>query len=142
MTDRVILSLRNPQQAYQDMRRLWLWVKAMLIAGHALTLEAKRETRSTAQNALLWARLTDIARDVDWHGQKLSTQDWKEMSTAAIKKQRVVPGIEGGFVVLGASTSKMTKQEMGELLDFLMAFGDQHGVSWGAASLGMDLQDQ
>jgi hypothetical protein len=54
------------------------------------------------------------------------------MATAALKKQRVIPGIEGGFVVLGDSTSQMTIAEMGELMDFLEAFGAQHDVRFTA----------
>jgi len=39
-----------------------------------------------------------------------------------------VPGIDGGFVVLGLSTSKMSKEEMSELLELALAFGAQKGV--------------
>jgi hypothetical protein len=84
--------------------------------------------RSLDQNAKLWAALTDIARQVEWHGQKLEPAEWKDMATAALKRQRVVPGIEGGFVVLGSSTSRMGKAEMTELIEFLLAFGAERGV--------------
>ena len=50
------------------------------------------------------------------------------MFTAALRKQRAVPGIDGGFVVLGNSTSKMTVAEMSELIELIGAFGAQHGV--------------
>ena len=50
--------------------------------------------------------------------------------TAALKKQRAVPGIDGGFVVLGSSTRRMTKQEHGELQDLIEAFGAQRGVKF------------
>jgi len=46
--------------------------------------------------------------------------------------QDVVPGIDGGFVVLGKSTSKMTKPEMSELQDLIEAFGAQQGVRFTA----------
>ena len=51
-----------------------------------------------------WAMLTDISNQVDWYGQKLTPEEWKEVFTAAMKKQKVVPGIDGGFVVCGSST--------------------------------------
>ena len=72
--------------------------------------------------------LADISRQVVWHGQKLASEDWKVMATAALKKQRVVPGIEGGFCVLGEQTSQMTIAQMSELMDFLEAFGTQKNV--------------
>jgi len=86
--------------------------------------------RSIEQNARLWAMLTDVARQVEWHGQRLSKEDWKEMFTAALKRQRVVPGLEGGFVVLGASTSQMTVGELSELMELIAAFGVEHGVEF------------
>ena len=135
------LTLFNAQTAAEPMREFGQWVRAMLMAGHRMHLEAKPETRSTAQNSMLWACLSDLSRQVIWHGQKLDGSDWKEMATAALKKQRVVPGLEGGFVVLGSSTSKMTKGEMTELIDFLHALGDSHGVKWSPASIAMDLNE-
>ena len=41
-----------------------------------------------------------------------------------------MPGIEGGFVVLGLSTSNMTKQEMNDLQELISAFGAEHNVTW------------
>lgn len=121
-------TLVNPQQAYQVFAETWPKVKAYLMAGNRLTLEIKPEKRSNAQNRRLWAMLTDISRQVEWHGQKLSPEDWKHIFSASLRKQRAVPGIDGGFVVLGLSTSKMSKEEMSELLELAMAFGAQKGV--------------
>ena len=88
--------------------------------------------RSLQANARMWCLLQDIARQVVWHGQKLSAEDWKCMATAALKRQRVVPRIEGGFVVLGEPTKHMTIAQMGELMEFLEAFGAQHDVKFRA----------
>jgi hypothetical protein len=98
------------------------------MAGHRMVVEVKQETRSLAQNARLWAMLTDISEQVDWYGQKLSPEDFKHIFTAALKKTRAVPGIDGGVVVLGQSTSKMTKAEMAELQTLMEAFGAEKGV--------------
>jgi len=73
--------------------------------------------RSLEQNRMMWANLEDIAQQVIWYGVKLTKDEWKDVLTAALKKQKVVPGIEGGFVVIGARTSKMTVPEMTELIE-------------------------
>ncbi len=39
--------------------------------------------RTSPQNAILHAALTDIAEQVEWHGQKLEIEDWKRLLTAA-----------------------------------------------------------
>ena len=80
----------------------------------------------------MWANLEDIAQQVTWYGVKLTKDEWKDVLTAALKKQKVVPGIEGGFVVIGARTSKMTVAEMTELIELSTAFGTQQGVKFRA----------
>jgi hypothetical protein len=88
--------------------------------------------RSLEQNRMMWANLEDIAQQVTWYGVKLTKEEWKDVLTAALKKQKVVPGIEGGFVVIGARTSKMTVPEMTELIELSTAFGTQQGVKFRA----------
>ena len=88
--------------------------------------------RSLEQNRMMWANLEDIAQQVTWYGVKLTKDEWKDVLTAALKKQKVVPGIEGGFVVIGARTSKMTAPEMTELIELSTAFGTQQGVKFRA----------
>lgn len=90
----------------------------------------KEGTRSLEQNAMLWAVLNDISKQVEWYGQSLTDYEWKDVLTAALKKEKVVPGINGGFVVLGQRTSKMSKKEFTELLEIAYAFGAQQGVKF------------
>ena len=125
-------TLHNAQQGHAALMALWAQAKARLTAGQRLVLSLKPETRSTAQNARLWAMLGDVSKQVDWHGRKLSPEDWKHVFSASLKKQDAVPGIDGGFVVLGQSTRKMTKAEMSDLQTLMEAFGAQHGVRFTA----------
>jgi hypothetical protein len=127
---RYTVTLYNAQQGFQALTGLWQAVKPLLIAGHRMEIVAKAGTRSSAQNRRMWAMLTDLSEQVVWHGQKLDPTDWKTMCTAALKKQRVVPGIDGGFVVMGDSTREMTIGEMSDLMEFLSAFGIEHGVQF------------
>lgn len=128
MSERLALTLFNQQQARQEFVKAWELSKSLLFAGHRLTLEVRPERRSDAQNRRLWAMLTDISQQVEWHGQKLSPEDFKHIFSAALKKQRAVPGLDGGFVVLGQSTSRMTKAEMSEMQMLMEAFGAERGV--------------
>ena len=104
--------------------------KAVLEApeGHIVTIQ--EPTRNLEQNARLWASLAEVSRQVDWHGNRLTPEEWKDVFTAALKRQKVVPGVDGGFVVIGARTSRMGKREFGELLEVIYAFGAQHGVQF------------
>lgn len=94
-------------------------------------IEAKPATRNLEQNALLWSLLTEVSRQVNWYGNKLTEWEWKDVFTASLKKAKVVPGIEqGSFVVCGQSTSKMSKADFSELIELIYAFGAEHGVTW------------
>lgn len=92
-------------------------------------VEFKRDRRTNDQNAALWARLTDVAQQVEWYGQKLTPEDWKDVFSASLRKARVVPGLDAGsFVPLGMRTSDLTKAEFSDLLELIAAFGAQRGV--------------
>jgi len=121
-------TLYNAQQGHKALSDLWGVVKPYLVAGHRLQVTVRKEKRSNEQNKKMWAALSDIANQVEWYGEKLTPEDWKTMLTASLRKQKAVPGIEGGFVVLGLSTSKMTREEMSELLELAIAFGADKGV--------------
>lgn len=93
-------------------------------------VEFKASKRSLPQNDRLWAALTEISQQVEWYGQKLSAEDWKDMFTASLRKARVVPGLDtGSFVPLGMRTSDMSKQEFSDLLELVAAFAAERGVT-------------
>jgi hypothetical protein len=87
-------------------------------------------TRTLDQNSKLWPMLGDISKQVDWYGTKLTSEEWKDVFSASLKKQKVVPGLDGGFVVCGQSTSKMGKKEFSDLIELMHAFGAEHQVKW------------
>lgn len=127
--ERVRMALVEPAQAQAALQSIWQAAKPWLLAGHRLHVEVRADTRSLASNRLLWQRLTELSEQVPWHGAHLSAADFKVMLTASLRKQRVVPNIEGnGFVVLGERTSQYTQAEMTELLDLIEAFGSERGV--------------
>ena len=93
------------------------------------------EIRTAEQNEKMWAMLTDLSEQVQWpvNGlmQYISKEDWKHVLTAGLEHgQRIAQGIEGGFVVLGTSTSRMSKKRMSALIELAQFFGDQRGVRW------------
>jgi hypothetical protein len=96
---------------------------------HGTRVEFKAPRRSIDQNSLMWQRLTEVSEQVEWYGQKLSPEDWKDVFSASLRKARVVPGIDAGsFVPLGMRTSDMTKQEMTDLIELIGAFGAERNV--------------
>jgi hypothetical protein len=98
--------------------------------------------RSLAANAALHAALSDIADQVEWYGQKLSAGVWKRLCTAAWLRERgdrpvMVPALDGvGVDVIYERTSQMSRQEMGELIEWVSAFGAEHGVKFTTRETG------
>ncbi|MDD4913306.1 MAG: recombination protein NinB [Sideroxydans sp.] len=98
------------------------------LAPDGYVVEIKPATRTLEQNARMWACLNAISEQVVWHSRKLTSEEWKIVFTAALKKQDVIPGIDGGFVAMGQSTSKMNKREMADLMTLMDAFAAEQGV--------------
>ena len=114
------------------------WIQDNLfngLRGGPVDVTLGRPKRTNDQNALLWAILTDVSDQVDWYGRRLSKEEWKDVFSAAWKQQEVVPGINGGFVVMGVRTSKMSKAQLSELVEIIYAFGAEKTVKWGDPAL-------
>lgn len=90
--------------------------------------------RTLAQNDRLWAMLSDVATQVEWHGEKRSTQDWKLLFLDALERAlghepNIVPSLDGdGYVRLDGSSSKLSVDEMTMLIELIFKFGAEHGV--------------
>lgn len=95
-----------------------------------MSVSINDEKRSDASNRRMWAMLRDIARQVDWYGQKLKDEDWKHIFSASVEKQRAVPGLDGGFVVLGLSTRKQSQKWFSDMFEVMEAFAAERGVKW------------
>lgn len=139
MSQRITLTLWNPQQAHQGITHAWTeCVKPMLMAGHRLVMEVKPETRSSAQNRLLHACLSDISKQVEWAGARRDVDTWKRLLTAAWMRARgehieMLPALDGhGVDIVFRRTSQLTKAECAELSEFVFAWAAQHGVAIGA----------
>lgn len=122
---RALITLRGAA----DRSRATSWVAQ---APFGTRVEFKQTKRSLPQNDRMWAMLTDVARQLPWHGQKLTPDDWKLIFLDGLKGEiRTVPNLDGnGFVSLRRS-SDLSKDEMSQLIELIAAFGVEHGVEFG-----------
>lgn len=140
--------LRNAQSGRVELQSLWDWLKPQLLAGHQMTLEARKAPRSSAQNRLLHARIGCIAAQVDWAGGRRDSDTWKRLLTAAWLRARgeaveLLPALDGhGVDVVFRRTSSLTRKECVELSDYILHWGDEHGVRWTTTALGRDWPDE
>lgn len=97
-------------------------------------VEIKPVTRSLAQNAKLHALISDVARCMEWAGQKRDVETWKRLLTAAWLRARgepieMLPALDGhGVDIVFRHTSQLTVNEMIELIEYIQAWAIDNGV--------------
>ena len=95
-------------------------------------VELKAPKRTLPQNDRFWAMLTDVAQQVEHMGQRYTPDEWKILFMHACGREvKFLPGLDGKtFVPWGQSSSDLSKEEMTELIEFIFAWGAEHGVKF------------
>lgn len=90
--------------------------------------------RSLDQNAAQWPILQAFSEQLEWpvNGRmvKMTPDEWKDVLSASFQNEaaRLAMGIDGGVVMLGMRTSRMTKRQFSDWLEFLHATAAERGV--------------
>jgi len=101
--------------------------------GHVVTLA--EPNRTLDQNAAQWPYLEAFAQQLEWPVNgvmtRITSDDWKDILTCAYRNEspRVAMGINGGMVLLGQRTSKFSKKDFAEWMEFLVATAVDRGVT-------------
>ena len=110
-------------------------LEAVKTAQDGFKVTIAEPSRTLDQNAAQWPILQAFSEQLTWpiNGVmvKMDADDWKDVLTAAFKKEtvRIAQGLDGGMVMLGMRTSKMSKKEFSEYLEFLNATAVLRGVN-------------
>jgi hypothetical protein len=134
MTYRTVKFLHDAQQGHEVLLRLWTEVKPYLLAGHKLEVRVKPETRSTAENALLHALISEIAAQKEWAGKKRDAEVWKRLLVASWcrvhgEAVEILPALDGhGVDIVPARTSQLSKAECADLITFVQAWAVDNGI--------------
>lgn len=95
-------------------------------------IEFKAPKRSLPQNDRLWAMLTDVATQKEHAGRKYAPDQWKVLFMHACGREvQFIPSLDNAtFIPWGQSSSDLSKAEMTELIEFIFAWGAEHGVTF------------
>mgnify|MGYP000054635037 CR=1 FL=1 len=110
-------------------------VSAVAQAPNGYVVTIKEPTRNSEQNALMWVWLEAFAEHLEWpvNGRMvhMTKEDWKAVLSSAFRKEvaRLAMGLDGGVVMLGASTSKMGRREFAEFIEFIQSVAADRGVT-------------
>ena len=92
--------------------------------------EVREPSRTLDQNDKMWAMLTDISVAMPM-GRRHTPDDWKAIAMNACSWEcAFLEGLDGRPFPVGFRSSKLTKSKMSTLINWLQAFGDEHGVRW------------
>ena len=121
MTDSRLFILSHPEARTRA-------IQAVTAAPSGWVVKVSPPGRSLDQNAALHALLSDIAARREWVGKKWDVTFWKRLLTAAwcratAQSAIVVPALDGaGVDIVYRHTSKLTKAECSELIEFIHAW--------------------
>jgi hypothetical protein len=103
------------------------WVDA---APPSTRLEFKGTKRTVPQNDRMWAMLTDISKQLTHQGRVYSPDRWKAIFMRAMGYQmEFLPTLDGkDFFPYGFHSSDLSKSEMSDLMEFIVAEGAERGV--------------
>lgn len=105
-------------------------IEAVQNAPQGHVCEVRERRRTVPQSDKMWAMLGDISR-AEPEGRKLIPEDWKVLMMHACGWEcQFLEGLDGRPFPKGFSSSQLTKSQMRDLIDFIQAYGDQHGVRW------------
>ena len=91
----------------------------------------KRPGRTLPQNDKMWAMLTDVARQAEHNGRRYTPDQWKALFMHACGHEvHFMAGLNSEPFPAGFRSSNLNKEQMGELLDFIDAWGIQNGVKF------------
>ena len=129
------VTLTNLGESDQNkVRDAGAYLRSQIREGKTVILSINPAPRNNEQNALMWKILNAFAKQLEWpvNGAmvKMNAEDWKDVLTAAFRREtvRLAAGVDSGVVMLGLRTSKFTKTEFAEFLDFLTATATLRGV--------------
>lgn len=90
----------------------------------------RESNRTTDQNAKMWAMLSDISRAKP-AGRCHTPEMWKNLFMHACGHAvQFEQGLDGHPFPVGFRSSRLTKRQMVDLIDFIAAWGSEHGVRW------------
>ena len=127
----------NKDNATAVMGTLWPKVKEALASGKQLTLEIKNAGKSRDQEKLYHELIGQIAKQAQHMGAKWDAESWKRLLVDSycrekgLKTGAVIPNLAGdGIVQLGMQTRNFTKEQASEFVEWLHAWGAEHGVTF------------
>lgn len=88
-----------------------------------------QEKPKQEQLNLLNAACGDLSKQISWHGNRLSLDDWRHMLSGTVLGWRMMPAIDRGegapgFIMLGGSSLQLSKEQCTDAITLAFSIGD------------------
>jgi hypothetical protein len=129
------VTLHNRQQAHTAMIAVWEAAKEQLQAGKKPVLSLTEESKTREQEQKYHAMIGEISKQAQHLGATWDSGDWKRLLVQKFCKDyalvggRIIPNLDGdGIVQLDFQTRKFTKEQGSQFIEWLHAWGAEHGI--------------
>jgi len=105
--------------------RVCEWIRK---APNGYRVRLQETKRTIPQNDRMWAMLTCVSLQVEWHGQRYTPEPWKDYFRHQLAGGAFMPAEGGGMIPIGRGTSKLGKQEHSLFTEIIEGFAERQGV--------------
>ena len=86
--------------------------------------------RTLSQNDKMWAMISDVSRAKP-EGRTHTPEIWKALFMSACGHAvQFEQGLDGTPLPIGFRSSRLSKHQMSDLIEFIYSYGAEHGVVW------------
>jgi hypothetical protein len=96
--------------------------------GYTVTIQP--ETRSQAQNRMLWELVKDLRAQVPFMREHSPDDAKNILMNLAHDETRFLPKIDGGHFPVGQRSSLLSKKQFSNLIEVIFMYGAQNDVIW------------
>ena len=129
--------LNTTEQAAVLWNTLFPKIKQALDAGRPLIMDIQQAPKSREQEEKYHAMIGEIAKQAEHLGAKWDAESWKRLLVDQFLREngkggnRVLPNLDGtGIVQLGFQTRRFSKEQASEFVEWLLAWGAEHGITY------------
>lgn len=129
--------LNTTEQAAVLWNTLFPKIKQALDAGRPLIMDIQQTPKSREQEEKYHAMIGEIAKQAEHLGAKWDAESWKRllvdqfMRDSKMGGNRILPNLDGtGIVQLGSQTRRFSKEQASEFVEWLLAWGAEHGITY------------
>ena len=136
MSKRTFVVSRDNPKAAQVCESAIQHMRDRYASGQEFDIVFQEPRRTSPENRLLHALIGELSRKLEWAGSKRSDEVWKRLLVSSWCRANgasveILPALDGhGVDIVPVRTSRLSKRDCAELIEYVLWFGTENGVKW------------